>query len=663
MGVGAAIRIVVWLVHVTLPAIGLWLLVSHPTLDAHYEHHGVHFWLVLATASIAMVLGIILLRAARLRADARLILVSLVFQFNAGFLALHALATPGIILQTPNAGFVAATPVGLVLGGVAALASAIDYGPVAARRIHRFDWAIAALPFLALTAWAITSLAQLPPLDRAPDPTEAHGPLVVAAFVGSALYLTAAVRYLRNYIRTRGIVLLSVLTAFVLLSEALFAVGFGRSWRASWWEWHLLMVAAFTLIVVSAHTQFRREGSALGLFDSVTLRQTVAALERDYAHALEAVVDALRQRADGGVSASEPLGAVGVELSKRFGLTERQVAVLAQSGRALGNEREQVRRLGALVAVGERSSVIAREADLLAEIRRLAAAAFEPDIVRIGVLRSGRMEFDDAMKFYPAALHLPLLVKGKPAGVLEVHRRTGQFTDAEVALLRSFASQTSVALENARLYQQLDGLFRSYMSPAVATALLADPSQAGLGGEITEVSILFADLRGFTPFSERSTPDQVVAMLNTYYGAIVPVILAEGGTVVQFVGDAVMALFNAPTRQPDHALRAARAGLGLHRAIEQVATSAEWPRFRVGVNTGPALVGNVGSAQMRNFTAIGDTTNLAARLEGLAEPGTVVIGPLTRAQLGDRARVRSRGEIQVKGRREPVVCYVLEGLL
>lgn len=659
----ARLRVAIWLIHVSIPALGLWLLVAKPHLDVHYEHHPTHFWLVLGTAAIAMALGIVLLRAARLRRDARLILVSLVFQFNAGFLGLHALATPGIILHTPNAGFVAATPVGLVLGAIAALASSIDYGPVAAERIHRVDGLLAALPIVTLGIWAVLSLAQLPPLNHAPDPSEAHGPLVAAAFFGSALYLVAAAKYLRTYLRVRGVVLLSVLTAFVLLAESLFAVGFGRSWRASWWEWHLLMVAAFALIVFSAHLQFRREGSALGLFDSVTLRQTMAAMERDYTHALEEMVNALRQRADGGVEPTEPLGSVGVALSKRFGLTERQVAVLQQGAFALGNEREQVRRLGALVAVGERSSVIRGEEELLAEVLALAADAFDRDALRLGLIRGGQLTFADGGSADTAALCLPLTVKGTQAGVLEVHRKTGDFSPADLALLRSFASQTSVALENARLYQQLDGLFRSYISPAVATALIADPSQAGLGGDITEVSVLFADLRGFTPFSEHSTPDQVVAMLNTYYGAIVPVILHHGGTVVQFVGDAVMAIFNAPTRQADHALRAARAGLDLHQAIEHAAAGRpDWPRFRVGVNTGPALVGNIGAAQMRNFTAIGDTTNLAARLEGLAEPGTVVIGPLTREQLGECAIVHNQGELAIKGRREPVTCYVLAGL-
>lgn len=676
----SVLRILLWLVHVALPAAGLWLLVANPHLDHEYMHQGVHFWLILGAAVLSLGLGVLLLRAARARRDMRLILVSLVFQLNSGFLGLHALATPGVILTESNVGFTGAVPVGLMLGGVAALASVVEYGPTA--WAHRFIDLLAVLPLTLMSVWALLSLTQVPPFDSHPSPAEVQGPLVLAAFLGGACYLVAAGCYAYMYLRNRATVLLSVLTAFVLLAEALFAVGFGRSWRVTWWEWHVLLGVAFLLIAVSAHRSFLREGSARGLFDSVTQRSTVAAIQRDYTRALEEMVLAMDQRASGGVRADEPLGAVGQELSRRFGLTERQVAVLQQSARAVGDEREQVRRLGALVAVGERANVIRGEADLLAEIQRLANYAFDQDQVRIGLMRQGRLHFNDGHPPNPSAFVFPLLVKGIQTGVLELLRTgngtPGSLGPAEHAVARSFASQTSVTLENARLYQQLDGLFRSYMSPQVATALLADPSQAGLGGEVHEVSVLMADLRGYTPFAEQAGPVQVMRMLNTYYGAIVPEILAEGGTVVQFVGDAVMALFNAPVRQQDHALRAARAGLAIQRATAAVRIRTEganggngaggrgpstaWPLFRVGVNTGPAIVGNVGAREMRNFTAIGDTTNLAARLEGLAEPGTVVVGPLTRQRLGDRAEVKCLGDFDIKGKSLPVTVFQLESL-
>src|SRR5690606_17630303 len=192
----------------------------------------------------------------------------------------------------------------------------------------------------------------------------------------------------------------------------------------------------------------------------------------------------------------------------------------------------------------------------------------------------------------------------------------------------------SISLENARLYQELHTLFRQYMSPDVANALLADPSQAELGGQVKELTSLFADLKGFTTFSERVSPGEIVEMLNRYHTAAVPCILSNGGTIVQFVGDALLALFNAPADQPDHARAACRAALEMQRAAAEVAEEMAWrridrepwPTFRVGVNTGPALVGNIGSPELRGFNAMGDCVNVAARLQSLAEPGTVAIG-------------------------------------
>ena len=140
-------------------------------------------------------------------------------------------------------------------------------------------------------------------------------------------------------------------------------------------------------------------------------------------------------------------------------------------------------------------------------------------------------------------------------------------------------------------------------------------------------------------------------------------ILDEGGTVVQFVGDAVMAIWNAPSPEPEHALRACRAALRMQAACEPLAAStARAPRFRIGVNTGPALVGTIGSEAHRDFTVIGDAVNLAARLQQTAEVGTVVIGPVTRVALGTAARVRSLGTTSVRGRAEPIEAFVLVGL-
>ncbi len=206
-------------------------------------------------------------------------------------------------------------------------------------------------------------------------------------------------------------------------------------------------------------------------------------------------------------------------------------------------------------------------------------------------------------------------------------------------------------------------LFRQYVSPDVAAAMLADPRNSALGGSIADVTVLFADLRGFTSYAELGSPEQVVAMLNRYFNDVVPLILEEGGTVDKFVGDAMMAIWGAPNRQADHALRGARAALAVQAAVARVAaTNPGFPSFRFGLNSGPALVGNIGSEQIRNFTAIGDTVNLAARLQETAQPGQVVIGPGTYAAIGHRAVLQPLGQVRVRGKEGSVEAFVLEGL-
>jgi class 3 adenylate cyclase len=256
-------------------------------------------------------------------------------------------------------------------------------------------------------------------------------------------------------------------------------------------------------------------------------------------------------------------------------------------------------------------------------------------------------------------LLFPLTIKGRMAGGLVTPPATGRDRD----LLATLASQLSIALENARLYRELETLFRRYLSPDVAAALLADPDQAALGGSLVEVTALFADLRGFTTFSEAVAPAEIVRMLNRYHGVAVPCILDNGGTIVQFVGDALLALFNAPARQPDHAARAVRAALAMQSAVARIAErEPDWPRFRVGLNTGPALVGNIGSETLRGFNAMGDAVNVAARLQGLAEPGQVVVGESTLAAAGPGVSARPLGELSVKGRVQTVSAFVVSGV-
>jgi class 3 adenylate cyclase len=212
------------------------------------------------------------------------------------------------------------------------------------------------------------------------------------------------------------------------------------------------------------------------------------------------------------------------------------------------------------------------------------------------------------------------------------------------------------------LHERVDQLLHQYLSPGVASALIEDPARAALGGQELEVTVLFADLRGYTTWAERTSPTEVVAMLNGAFAVVVPIVLAEGGTVAQFMGDAIMTIFNAPTPQPDHALRAARAALAMQRGIAALPDADRRPQFRVGINTGPALVGNIGAAAIRNFSAIGDTTNLAARLQTYAPEGSVVIGATTYELIRDSVVVRPLGAPHLKGKVDAVEVYELLGL-
>jgi class 3 adenylate cyclase len=159
----------------------------------------------------------------------------------------------------------------------------------------------------------------------------------------------------------------------------------------------------------------------------------------------------------------------------------------------------------------------------------------------------------------------------------------------------------------------------------------------------------------------------VIAMLNDYWAAVVPAIDAAGGTIEQFAGDGILVHFNAVADQPDHAVRAARCARAILRVTEPIAAAHPgWPRFRIGLNSGPVAVGTVGAAGRRSFATIGDTTNLGSRLMSAGEPGQVVIGPGTHRGLGaaivaGEFGAQPLGPVRVKGKREPVEAWLLHG--
>ncbi len=265
-----------------LPLLGLLLLLRRPGLDLHWEHHPAHFWLVLLTAALSAVLAFGTGTAAVRRGDARVLLVSLAFLSAAGFLGLHALATPGVLLAAPNAGFVVATPIGIALGSLFAVASSLDLSRQSARAVRLGRWLRLALVAL-MVLWAVLSLAQLPPLHAEQIvPEQAGGLLGLLAVPAIVLYAVAAVRYLGLWRRRPSLMLLSMLAAFVLLAEAMVAVVFARNWQLTWWEWHVLMLAAFGLVALGARVQWYEERFAdLYLDDTVSGTREMSVLFAD----------------------------------------------------------------------------------------------------------------------------------------------------------------------------------------------------------------------------------------------------------------------------------------------------------------------------------------------------------------------------------------------
>ncbi len=211
--------------------------------------------------------------------------------------------------------------------------------------------------------------------------------------------------------------------------------------------------------------------------------------------------------------------------------------------------------------------------------------------------------------------------------------------------------------------------FQKYVPPEVVEQLLRDPGRAALGGERRTISVLFSDIRGFTSLSEEMKPEEVVRFLNDYFAIMTPIIYRHGGTVDKFEGDGIMALFGAPIHHPDHAVRAVRAALDMQRALEEV--QRQWNpapggplRIGVGIATGDVVVGNIGSPERLNYTAVGDTVNLAARLQDLTKEfgAEILIGESTYEAARDVVEAIPIPGIRVRGRSQAVTIYRVTGL-
>lgn len=225
----------------------------------------------------------------------------------------------------------------------------------------------------------------------------------------------------------------------------------------------------------------------------------------------------------------------------------------------------------------------------------------------------------------------------------------------------------NVMVEGLRQREVIRNAFGRYVSPEVAQAVLASPEGLRLGGRKREITVVMSDLRGYTRFAEHGDPAGVMEVLNDYLGRMADIVIAHGGTVNEFIGDAVFAVFGAPIEHPDHAERAAASALAMLGAMDELneANVARGrPRFEmgVGINTGEAVVGNIGSEQRTKYSVVGAAVNLAARVESCTVGGQVLISESTLRYLGPLADVAAPIHAELKGLDAPVALYELRGL-
>jgi len=301
---------------------------------------------------------------------------------------------------------------------------------------------------------------------------------------------------------------------------------------------------------------------------------------------------------------------------------------------------------------------------------------------RVSILTSDamvdpRFGAGDSIRFHGirSAMCAPLWNKDEVIGIIHVDSPmlTNCFTVNDLDVLTALANYAAVAVERARLNQKIvaeekkrERLGR-FLSPQVANRILAASDHgAELGApEVREVSILFADISGFTSMSETMSPSSVALLLNDYLSRMTDVIFKYEGTLDKYIGDAIMAVFGAPLDMPDHATRAIKTALEMQeRLAEWNADRKEGPAFRIriGINSGNAVAGEIGSINKKEYTVLGDTVNTASRLESsVAKPGSVVIGANTHALVEGLFEFRSLGSFSLKGKSLEVPCFEVTG--
>ncbi|OQY21977.1 MAG: hypothetical protein B6I34_06515 [Anaerolineaceae bacterium 4572_32.1] len=329
-----------------------------------------------------------------------------------------------------------------------------------------------------------------------------------------------------------------------------------------------------------------------------------------------------------------------------------------------------------LTTVANYKVVTAR--DGLEALERVSEGA--PDIILLDIMMPcmdgyevcARLKNDPDTQFIPIVMVTALQGTAERIKALEVG--ADDFLSKPFNIYELLARVKSL-IRLKRLHDELEkknsllfNVLNRYMAQEVSTLILDDPDRhLKLGGESRHVTVLFADIRGFTKFSETHSPDYVVEILNTVFSELIKVVFKWKGTFDKYLGDAVMAFYGAPISYDDDTWRAVQTAWELREVFDELASSWQDGKLAelglgIGLHCGEAVVGNVGSEQVMDYTVIGDTANVARRLQEIAKKRQILISKAVYAQVGHRLEAEYLPPQRVHGRQEPIICYQVKSL-
>ena len=268
-----------------------------------------------------------------------------------------------------------------------------------------------------------------------------------------------------------------------------------------------------------------------------------------------------------------------------------------------------------------------------------------------------------------AILGVPILRGADLVGIVNARRYApGRFSDRDVTMLETFAHQAAIAMGIADLYQTVERQRQEltrFLSPQVASLVTSDEGRRLLDGHRRLISVLFCDLRGFTPFSETAEPEEVLGVLRAFHGAMGELIVAHGGTLEHFAGDGMMIFFNDPVQVAEHELQAVHLALAMRSRFDELRQS--WQRLGyelglgIGAAVGHATLGRIGFEGRYDYGAVGNAVIVASRLSGEAKAGQILVTQRLHAAVEDRVDAETIGELMLKGQTRPVTVFSVVG--